>query len=71
MKGKMLLTAAVLALVLPAAVSAKLGGSAGNPAPASSLQLPAPVAKSPATVADAKLDARHDGTCNRAVMYEL
>ncbi len=67
----MLMAAVALALVLPAAVSAKLGGSPGASAPASSLQLPAPVAKSPATVADAKLDARHDGTCNRAVMYEL
>jgi hypothetical protein len=69
-KGKVLVIGAVLALVVPTAVSAKIGTSNGK-APASSKTILAPVAQSP-SVANSSRAAQHDGTClSRASMYEL
>jgi hypothetical protein len=68
MRGKALVLAVVLALVVPTAVSAKIGASPGGSAPAGSVLVPAPKSTAPVATGRAAL---HDGTCGGVDVFAL
>jgi hypothetical protein len=70
MRGKVIVLAAVLALVVPTAVSAKIGASHGGSAPAARSVL-VPKAKSRAPVATSQRAVQHDGTCGGADTFAV
>jgi hypothetical protein len=70
MNGKIVLAVAAVALVVPGAVSAKLGGSSGS-APATRSTPVLPVVKQVSLVTS-PTTMRHDGTCHySASSYNL